>query len=132
MSKQTAAGASAKSDESTKRLSQADNKIHYDELTAFGDPVPKDRDFATASSFGSDEEGEALLKNPFLDPDVADHWATVYEKSQYECRHVFDPTLAWTEEEENKLVVKLDWHVCLWAVSSIINGHFCLTTNNFR
>lgn len=118
MSNQNAAGASDKSTaESTKRLSEVDKKIHYDELTAFGDPVPKDRDFAAASSFGSDEEGEALEKNPFLDPDVAEHWSTVYEKSQYECRHVFDPTMTWTEEEEKKLVVKLDWHVCLWAVS---------------
>jgi hypothetical protein len=53
--------------------------------------------------------------NPFSDPDVADYYATLYEKSQYECRHVFDPTLEWSKEEERKLVRKLDWHVCLWA-----------------
>lgn len=54
--------------------------------------------------------------NPFADPSVAEYYATVYEKSQYECRHVFDPTLQWSPEEERKLVRKLDWHVCLWAV----------------
>jgi hypothetical protein len=56
----------------------------------------------------------------------------VYEKAQYECRHVLDADLTWTKEEEKKLVRKLDWHggslvdlqglisltspiVCLWA-----------------
>jgi hypothetical protein len=56
-------------------------------------------------------------KNPFSDPKVAAYYETVYEKSQYECRHVFDPTLEWTDAEERKIVRKLDWHVCLWAVS---------------
>lgn len=55
--------------------------------------------------------------NPFADPNIAAHYAELYEKSQYECRHVFDPTLTWSAEEEKNLVRKLDWHVCLWAVS---------------
>jgi hypothetical protein len=55
--------------------------------------------------------------NPFSDPDVAAYWISVYEKSQYECRHVVDPKLEWSAAEERKLVRKLDWHVCLWAVS---------------
>ncbi|KAE9369192.1 putative pantothenate transporter [Stipitochalara longipes BDJ] len=54
-------------------------------------------------------------KNPFADPDVAAYWISVYDKSQYECRHVVDPKLEWTAAEERKLVRKLDWHVCLWA-----------------
>jgi hypothetical protein len=64
-----------------------------------------------------------LDSNPFSDPDVAAYWATVYEKSQYECRHVFDAALEWSAEEEKKLVRKLDWHVCLWAASfqSLLN-----------
>lgn len=53
--------------------------------------------------------------NPFLDPKVAEHYREVYESAQYECRHVFDPDLKWTPEEEKKLVRKLDWRVCLWA-----------------
>ena len=61
------------------------------------------------------EEGGA--DNIFADPDVAAHYALVYEKSQYECRHVFDPHLQWSRKEEKKLVRKLDWHVCTWAVS---------------
>jgi hypothetical protein len=55
--------------------------------------------------------------NPFSDPAVAEHYRELYEKSQYESRGAFDPTLEWTKEEERKLIRKLDWHVCLWAVS---------------
>lgn len=89
-----------------------------EQATFAAEPVPKSGAFTSATS-DSDEDGEAYRKNPFLDPDVAEHWAVTYEKSQYECRHVFDPTFTWTEEEEKKLVRRLDWHVCLWAVSSL-------------
>lgn len=64
----------------------------------------------------SEESGYDEKKNPFRDPAVAQHWSEVYEKSQYECRHVFDPSLSWSEEEERRLVRKLDWRICLWAV----------------
>lgn len=57
-------------------------------------------------------------KNPFADPEVAERYKIIYEKAQYECRHVFEPTLAWTTEEETAIVRKIDWHVCLWAVCS--------------
>jgi hypothetical protein len=70
------------------------------------------------SSEQSGPEDEVYdTKNPFLDPDVEAHWRQVYEDSTYECRHVFDPALTWTEEEEKAIVRKLDWRVCLWAVS---------------
>ncbi|KAH6720701.1 major facilitator superfamily transporter-like protein [Leptodontidium sp. MPI-SDFR-AT-0119] len=97
---------------------QADN-VHYDETTAFSDPIPPTKDDtyigSGSASTNSDEDGNDIKKNPFLDPDVAEHWAIVYEKSQYECRSAFDPAFTWTEEEERKLVRRLDWHVCLWA-----------------
>ncbi|EPE06865.1 allantoate permease [Ophiostoma piceae UAMH 11346] len=67
------------------------------------------------ASSSDDGEAFALEKNPFADPRVAQHWREVYEKASYECRHVFDPAITWSEEEEKKLVRKLDWHVCLWA-----------------
>ncbi|AEO69062.1 uncharacterized protein THITE_2119058 [Thermothielavioides terrestris NRRL 8126] len=64
---------------------------------------------------GSDEEFYDVSKNPFLDPEVAAHWRQVYEDAKYECRHVLDPTLTWTEEEEKRIVRKLDLRVCTWA-----------------
>jgi hypothetical protein len=75
---------------------------------------PKER----AINYGTlEQSGERTEKNnPFLDPEVAEYWRGVYEKAQYECRHLFDPTLTWTEEEERLLVRKLDWRICLWAV----------------
>lgn len=83
-------------------------------VTTLSDTYPKER----ARSYGTLElDGEITDRdNPFLDPDVADYWRNVYEKAQYECRHVFDPTLTWSEEEERQLVRKLDWRICLWAV----------------
>jgi hypothetical protein len=56
-------------------------------------------------------------RNPFLDPEVAERYAQIYEDAEYECRHAFDPKLTWTREEEKAIVRKIDWHVCLWAVS---------------
>ncbi|APA07020.1 hypothetical protein SS1G_04294 [Sclerotinia sclerotiorum 1980 UF-70] len=92
-----------------------DETLQYEEVTTFGDSLPtKNATFVSATS-DSDEDGSAFAKNPFLDPDVADHWTRIYEKSQYECRHVFDPNFSWTEEEERRLVRRLDWRVCLWA-----------------
>jgi hypothetical protein len=75
-------------------------------------------------------DDQELKKNPFADPDVAEYWRTVYDKSRYECRAVFDPTLEWTALEEKKLVRKLDWHVCLWAVCSLILSTRTSLTNN--
>jgi len=73
------------------------------------------------SELSGSEEGALDIdeKNPFRDPIAAQHWREVYDASQYECRHVYDPSLTWTEEEEKKLIRKLDWRVCLWAVCSL-------------
>lgn len=60
------------------------------------------------------DEGR-FASNPFADPKVAEHYRNIYEKAQYECRHVFDPELEWQPAEEKRLVRKLDLHVCLWA-----------------
>lgn len=71
---------------------------------------------SSSEDSGSDEEFGEVAKNPFLDPDVAAHWRQAYENAQYECRHVFDPTLTWTEEEEKKIIRKVDFRICAWAV----------------
>ncbi|KAL2200842.1 major facilitator superfamily domain-containing protein [Corynascus similis CBS 632.67] len=86
-------------------------------------PVVDTKDVAALTSSpsasvdsGSDEEFEDdLEKNPFLDPNVAAHWKQVYENASYECRHVFDPTLTWTEEEEKRVIRKVDFRICTWA-----------------
>jgi hypothetical protein len=62
-------------------------------------------------------EPEAGVKtNPFSDPEVRDYYVAMYEKSQYECRHVFDADLTWTQEEEKKLVRKLDLRGMNWRL----------------
>ncbi|KAI2624529.1 MFS general substrate transporter [Xylaria nigripes] len=70
---------------------------------------------ASNSSPPSSEDEFPLKRNPFADQRLAAHWKQIYDNSRYECRHVFDPTLEWTEEEEKKIIRKLDWRVCLWA-----------------
>ncbi|PBP22182.1 putative allantoate permease protein [Diplocarpon rosae] len=95
-------------------VSVEDSKVHYDEASSFSGgqaPVAKNN----AGDSDSDEEGGAYKRNPFLNSDIAEHWATVYEDSQYECRAEFDPTFSWTDEEEKRLVRRLDWRVCLRA-----------------
>jgi hypothetical protein len=62
------------------------------------------------------ETSGSAQHNPFADPEVAERYTSLYEKAQYECRHVFDPTLTWTREEERAIIRKIDWKVCLWAV----------------
>lgn len=69
---------------------------------------------------------EQSIDNPFVDPEVARYWADVYNKSKYEGRHFFEPTLTWTAAEEKKVVRRLDWHVCLWAVSKTQSYSKCL------
>lgn len=70
--------------------------------------------------------------NPFLDPETADYWRKVYDGCEYECRHAFDPTLTWSKREEQELVRKLDWKVCLWAVCDPESSNICeeTTTNS--
>ena len=77
----------------------------------------------TASSDGSaleSNDAHSSKNNPFADPVVAARWRGVYENARYEARHVFDENLTWSADEERRLVRKLDWHVCLWAVCSMI------------
>lgn len=79
--------------------------------------VPEEQKVIEPSAASSTDGGDE--KNPFLDPDVSEYWRQAYEKSEYECRHVFDPTLTWSEEEEKRLIRRLDWRICLWAVGKL-------------
>lgn len=76
--------------------------------------VLESRDGVTSDDITTGSAGTG--GNPFSDPDVAERYRQVYDKAHYECRHLFDPELTWTEEEERRLVKRTDWRVCLWAV----------------
>lgn len=97
---------SAQSDTSS-NMSKANSKITSDQ-------VPDEQKVIEASAASSTDGGDE--KNPFLDPEISEYWRQAYENAQYECRHVFDPTLTWSEEEEKRLIRRLDWRICLWAV----------------
>lgn len=113
MTEEIASPASASSDSESGRLAAQDALNAQDAKTPEVVVVAESLD----GSAGGPAPDHEPNRNPFADPEVAAYYATLYEKSQYECRHVFDPTLEWTPAEERKLVRKLDWHVCLWAVS---------------
>lgn len=99
----------------TELLVEESPRLTYTNLHGDADSLPN-KDWARTKTRSSDLSLDT--ENPFRDPDVAARYALLYEKAQYECRHVFDPTMTWTPAEEKKLVRKLDWHVCLWAVGS--------------
>ena len=82
----------------------------------------------SGESSGS-EDNIVLGTNPFQDPAVAAHWTQVYDEAKYECRHIFDPSFTWTDEEEKRIIRKLDWRVCLWAVRKtlVLRMHSYLT-----
>lgn len=66
-------------------------------------------------SYDTDSQAESLASNPFKDPVVAKYYADLYESVGYECRLAFDPDFEWTEEEEKKVIRKVDLRVALSA-----------------
>ncbi|KAF1817455.1 putative pantothenate transporter [Eremomyces bilateralis CBS 781.70] len=113
-------------------------------VTTKGNIITKDGAIVATGDLDSSDSA-----NPFTDPQIRDYYIGVYEKAKYECRHVFDADATWTEEEEKKIVKKLDWHVCLWAcimffslqidrgnINQAVSGTFLkdlrLNTNDFN
>ncbi|KAI1857493.1 hypothetical protein JX265_011228 [Neoarthrinium moseri] len=94
---------------SYRRLSGSDPEEHK----SYGsvDSTPE----ASPTALLIDDFEKADTGNPFLDAETAAYWRNVYEGCEYECRHAFDPALTWSRREEEELVRKLDWKVCLWA-----------------
>lgn len=88
-------------------------------VTTLSEATSKDRSKYYGTWESNDENAIPNDQNPFLDPEIAEYWTGVYEKAQYECRHVFDPALTWSAEEEKQLIRKLDWRICLWAVCTM-------------
>lgn len=62
----------------------------------------------TAIESTSSIETDQVAKNPFLDPKVEEYYRQLYSESKYECYDAFDPGYEWTEEEERKVVKKLN------------------------
>ncbi|EFX01701.1 allantoate permease [Grosmannia clavigera kw1407] len=80
-----------------------------------------------AKSYGSvdsaETRGSATAENPFSDEVTASHWRQVYERSQYECRHAFDPALTWSAAEERRLVRKLDGRCVMFFGLQVDRGN---------
>jgi hypothetical protein len=74
-------------------------------ITARGNAIGKDGQVTSTV-----ESDTSLSGNVFADPEVREYYRNLYEESQYECRHVFDPDATWSPEEERKIIRKLDWH----------------------
>jgi hypothetical protein len=81
-------------------------------ITAKGNVISKDH--TLISTVDSDA---SLSTNVFADPEVRDYYTKLYEDVKYECRHAFDADATWTEEEERKVVRRLDWHGRLKCIS---------------
>ncbi|KAJ4356514.1 uncharacterized protein N0V89_004548 [Didymosphaeria variabile] len=113
-------------------------------VTARGNVISKD-----GVVFSSNDSDDSLSGNIFADPEVAAYYKDVYGKAKYECRHVFDPTATWTDEEEKRVIRKLDLRVCFWActmffslqvdrgnLTQAVSGTFLkdlkLTTNDYN
>lgn len=69
-------------------------------------------------SISSDDEYdnfEPIDSNPFLDENLASYYKKVYDDCEYECRHVFDPSLSWSQWEEEAVIKKLDYRIAFFA-----------------
>ncbi|KAG7666025.1 uncharacterized protein J8A68_000455 [[Candida] subhashii] len=69
----------------------------------------------TAIESPSSIETDQVAKNPFLDPKVEEYYRKLYTESKYECYSAFDPEFQWTEEEEKKVIKKLNLRVAVAA-----------------
>lgn len=59
--------------------------------------------------------GHSSNEHDFQNPEKAKFWMEEYEKANYESRHLIDPEMSWTPQEERRVVLKSDFHACLWA-----------------
>jgi hypothetical protein len=87
-------------------------------ITAKGNVISKDH--TLVSTVDSDA---SLSTNVFADPEVRDYYIKLYEDCKYECRHAFDADATWTEEEERRVVRRLDWHGRLLCIGGCYNAN---------
>ncbi|KAG7666026.1 uncharacterized protein J8A68_000456 [[Candida] subhashii] len=88
----------------------------------------------TAIESTSSIETDQVAKNPFLDPKVEEYYRQLYSESKYECYDAFDPGYEWTEEEERKVVKKLniDRGNLAQAVTDNLLDDLGMTTNDYN
>ena len=93
---------SSTSEKDLKVPPRTDNDLEL--VTSKGNVVTKN-----GAVFSTEESSTSLSSNIFKDPEVKEYFVDLYEKAQYECRHVFDADAEWSEEEEKAVIRKLDW-----------------------
>ncbi|CAI5760349.1 unnamed protein product [Candida verbasci] len=96
---------------SSSNVSSSSNSSHSDQPIL----IDKENDEIIKVESITSSESNELLKNPFLDPHVEEYYRTLYNASEYECRTAFDPKFTWTEDEEKKVIRKLNFRVALTA-----------------
>ena len=62
-----------------------------------------------------EQEEDQIAKNPFLDPTVEKYYRDLYTSTNYESYLAFDPNFEWTQEEERKVIHKLNLRVAFVA-----------------
>jgi len=122
----------APGDQSDSASNQSNEKIASDKII-IPKAALKDAELVTAQGNIITKEGVVISTqdsdsnfstNVFQDPEVKSYYIDLYEKSKYECRHVFDADLTWTLEEEKKLVRKLD-------VRGMCNSIFYISSDKY-
>ncbi|ETS62765.1 hypothetical protein PaG_02507 [Moesziomyces aphidis] len=68
-----------------------------------------------SESLVDDDLAPLCRTHVFQDEKVAEHWRNLYDSTQYENRHRFDPTFEWTVAEEKRLLRKVDTRVLVWS-----------------
>lgn len=75
-------------------------------------------------SYGSTSRAESLIDDShaplsrthvFQDEKVAEHWRSVYNSTNYENRHCFDPSFEWTAAVEKSVIRKVDTRILIWS-----------------
>ncbi|ANB13602.1 hypothetical protein AWJ20_1899 [Sugiyamaella lignohabitans] len=88
----------------TMSLKNEYSKIRYDAIVEELDDLEPD----SSSHYSA-------KAHTFEDPTVADYYRKLYESTEYEGRHHFDPEFTWEHEEERELIRKTDYKVTLLA-----------------
>ncbi|QLQ78669.1 hypothetical protein HG537_0B00160 [Torulaspora globosa] len=85
------------------------------DLTGSNKGATKNEEQINVTYYDDDLLSSSSECHVFTNPQQAKYYRDLYESTDYECRHLFDPDMTWTEEEERSVVKKNDWYVTFWA-----------------